>query len=168
MLLISLGAACRPAARGTTDSGRLDLEWTGSDPGRISGPATAEWCATRRMLEVRAVQSDTGVALALYPGETLAAGEYRVVDPVKAESVPPSAGVALRWFAENAVKGFQGNSGTVTLERSKSGQLSGDVIAEGRSVVDTQEVAITGTFRDLNVRRQSRGCAAPPGGTGIH
>jgi hypothetical protein len=160
-VLLTIGGACRPASDRTPRSGHLDASWTGSNRGEISAPATAEWCAIRRLLEIRAIQGDTGVALALYPAETIAAGSYRIVDPVKAESIPQAAGVALRWFAQTAVDGFQGESGTVILERSRSGQLSGSVKAGARSVADTRRVAINGSFRDLTVRPESRGCVPP-------
>jgi hypothetical protein len=138
--------------------GRLEAHWTGADTGKISGPAIAQWCHIRRLLEIRTIQGDTGVALALYPAESVSSGTYRVVDPPKAESLPPAAGVAVRWFAVNAVKGFQGESGTVVLEQSKSGKLSGTVTAAARSVADTQRIAITGKFQSLSVQPQTLGC----------
>jgi hypothetical protein len=160
IILLFLAGACTPT-RDQSLPGRLEVEWTGSDPGKIAGPATAEWCAGRRLLEIRAVQGDTGIALALYPAETLAAGRYPVVDPIRAESVPPAAGVALRWLTKTAVQGLQGDSGVVQLERSGPGQVSGRVSARARSVVDTLRVTVRGTFRDLNVGPESRGCTAP-------
>lgn len=158
-------------------SGHLEAQWTGSAPGKISTPATAQWCAVRRLLEIRAVQGDTGIALAIYPGESIAAGQYRVLDPTKAESLPPAAGVALRWLAQTTVQGFQGDSGVVDLSRSTAGLLTGRIRVGARSVVDTQKVSVTGTFRDLAVRPDTRGCIAPrenpgaraeTGDTGVH
>ena len=144
-----------------TEGGHLEAKWSGSDGGMISATASAEWCASKRLLEIRAIQGDTGIALALYPKDTLVAGRYRVMDPLKAESLPPAAGVALRWFTENAVKGFQGDTGTVFLDRSPSGELGGSVSGGARSVVDTQRVTVQGTFEGLTVR-PSPGCL-PPG-----
>jgi hypothetical protein len=80
------------------------------------------------------------------------------VDPLKAESLPPAAAVALRWFTQNAVKGFQGDAGTVILERSQSGVLGGNVAAGAHSVIDTQRVAVKGTFEGLPIRSSS-GCS---------
>jgi hypothetical protein len=109
------------------------------------------------VLEIRAVQGDTGIALAIYPKDTLIPGRYRVVDPIRAESLPPAAGVAVRSFTQNAVKGFQGDTGTVFLDRSPSGELGGSVTAGARSVIDTQRVTIRGTFQGLTVH-PSPGC----------
>jgi hypothetical protein len=157
VILVFLLAGCRLVPHRPAESGHLEAKWSGSDGGKISAPASAEWCAARRLLEIRAVQGDTGFALALYPRDTLVAGRYRVIDPLKAESLPPAAGVALRWFTQNAVKGFQGDTGTVFLDRSPSGELGGSVSAGARSVVDTQRVTVKGTFEGLTVRR-SPGC----------
>jgi hypothetical protein len=170
MILLSLAGACRAIPEETRTGGHLEAQWTGSTQGSISAPATAEWCATRRLLEIRAVQGDTGIALALYPRETLAVGVYRVMDPAKADSVPPGAGVALRWLSPTLVQGFRGESGTIELARSTSGRLSGTLTARARSIVDAQRVGIQGKFRDLAIRPESRGCTADaePRDTGVH
>jgi hypothetical protein len=154
-----LGCNQAPAFRG--GAGQIDVRWTGSERGRLTGGATAEWCSILRLLEIRAIRGDTGIALAIYPADTIIPGEYRVIDPAKAESLPPAAGIALRWASQTAIKGFQGESGSVVLERSRSGVLSGRIAAAARSVTDTQRVAIDGTFRGLTIRPQARGCAPP-------
>ena len=137
--------------------GHLEATWTGPDQGKISAPATAEWCGDKRRLEIRAVQGDTGMALAIYPKDTLIPGRYRVMDPLKAESLAPAAGVALRSFTQNAVKGFQGDTGTVFLDRAATGELGGSLTAGARSVIDTQRVTVRGTFQGLTVH-PSPGC----------
>lgn len=129
------------------------------------------------MLEIRAIRGDTGIGVAIYPAETIATASYRVVDPVKAESLPPAAAVALRWLTQTSVQGFQADSGTVELQRSASGLLSGKLSAHARSVADTQRIAVTGRFKDLVARPETGGCTAPPqqrnpraapGDTGVH
>jgi hypothetical protein len=177
MPFLVLVSSCRTAPGDSENRAHLDVRWSGSAPGKISGPATAVWCSPRRLLEIRAVQGDTGIALALYPGDTIAAGQYRVVDPAKAESLPPAAGVALRWLTQATVQGFQADSGVVELDRSAAGVLSGRVKIRARSVVDTQKVSVTGTFEGLTVGPEARGCVAPednpgedaePPDTGVH
>ena len=160
-VLMFLLAGCGWIPHRPAEGGHLEANWSGPDGGKISAPASAEWCGATRLLEIRAVQGDTGIALALYPKDTLAAGRYRIMDPLKAESLPPAAGVALRWFTQNAVKGVQGDTGTVFLDRSPSGELGGSLTAGARSVVDTQRVAIKGTFQGLTIH-PSPGCV-PPG-----
>jgi hypothetical protein len=147
------------ASRG--GAGRIDVRWTGGEHGRLSGRATAEWCPVLRFLEIRAIRGDTGMALAIYPADTIIPGTYRVIDPARAESLPPAAGIALRWASQIAIKGFQGDSGSVVLDRAPSGELSGRITATARSVSDTQRVTIDGGFKDLTIRPQARGCAPP-------
>jgi hypothetical protein len=161
LVLLVLGLTGCRASNPSDNAGHLELRWNGPQAGSLSGPATAGWCAHRNVLQVRAIRGDTGVALAVYPGKALEAGVYRVVDPVKAESVPPAASVALRVLTQNQVQGFQGDTGRVTLGASSSGRFSGKVNARARSVVDTQRITLSGTFRDLRVVPDTAGCSPP-------
>jgi hypothetical protein len=158
LLLTSLVGACR-WSKPVNQAGTLQIRWSGREPGRMAGSATAGWCAPRHMLEVRGILGDTGVAVVLYPAETLTAGIYRVVEPARAESLAPAAALALRWLTPKTVQGFRGESGTVKLERSSSGRVSGEVKARAKSVVDTQRVTVTGSFHDLMLRLEPSGCA---------
>ncbi len=159
-LLVLVLAGCRaPSPSGNT--GHLELRWNGPRAGSISGPASAGWCAQRKVLQVHVIRGDTGVALAVYPGKAPEPGVYRVVDPVKAESVPPAASVALRVLTQNLVQGFQADSGRVNLESAALGRFSGSVSARARSVVDTQRISLSGTFRDLKVVPDTAGCSPP-------
>jgi hypothetical protein len=173
-------ASCRPTPPLGSGPGHFEVRWQGARDGSISGTASAAWCAVRKVLEIRIVQGDTGIALALYPAKELAAGVYRVVEPAKAESLAPAAGVAVRWPSQTVVQGFQGDSGSVELERSDTDQFSGQISARARSVVDTQRIRLSGRFRDLMVKPDTRGCPladsaaaepdedAEPGDTGVH
>jgi hypothetical protein len=157
-LLVLVG--CRPTQDQSHRPGQLEVQWTGPSTGRIAGPATAEWCAGHRFLEIRTIEGDSGVALVLYPAKALGAGHYPIVEPPEAASTPPSAGLALRWLAQTAVQGLRGDSGGVDLERSPAGQLSGRLKARARSVVDTLRVTLTGAFQNLTVDSGARECAA--------
>jgi hypothetical protein len=179
MLAAVLLVACHAESKRGSSEGNLEIRWSGREHGRISALATAGWCAPRHVLEIRSIRGDTGIAFALYPAETLSAGVYRVVDPVRAESLAPAAALALRWLTPRVVQGFRGESGSVRLQRSRSGQVSGEVSARARSVVDTQRVTVTGTFRDLTLVRQPPQCgtgapasstahAPEPRDTGVH
>jgi hypothetical protein len=136
----------------------MSVRWTGSKDGSMTAPASATWCDVQRLLEIRSIRGDTGVALALYPTRRLTAGSYRILEPAKAESLPPAAGVAVRWLARNVVQGFRGDSGEVQLERSRTGRLSGQVRARARSVIDTERIMLTASFRDLTPGPDSLGC----------
>lgn len=164
LLALSVAAACNGSSRSAI-AGRLEARWTGADTGKMAAPSSAEWCADRRVLEIRAIQGDTGLALALYPLDTIEADTYRVVQQETPDSTAPSAGVALRLFASNAVQGYQGDSGNVVLQQSKSGAVSGTLEARARSVVNGQQLRLSGKFRDVVVAPQSRGCGPAPDDT---
>jgi hypothetical protein len=154
---ICVSTACgRSASPGR--SGRVDASWTGADSGRIATRVASEWCPERRLLEIRAIQGDTGLAVVLYPVDTIEPDTYRVVLPESADTSPPAAAVALRVFSSNAVQGYQGDSGSVVMDRSSSGALSGTVEARLRSAVNGQLLTISGRLRDLVVVPQHRGC----------
>jgi hypothetical protein len=159
LVLAGLGCNRAPASRG--GAGQIDVRWEGSESGRLSGSATAEWCSILRLFEIRSIRGDTGFAIAVYPKDTVTTGEYRVVDPAKADSLRPAAGFALRWATLTAIKGFQGESGSVVLQRGPAGGLSGRITAGARSVTDTQRIALDGSFKDLVIRPQTRGCTRP-------
>jgi hypothetical protein len=163
-LLLSLSLACDGSGSSKTQGGRFEARWAGSDTGQISAPAAAEWCDGQRRLEIRAIAGDTGVALAIYPNVILSPDTYPVAGPARSDSVAPSARVGLRWFGATAIKGFQGDSGAVVLERTDSGQLSGNVGVRARSVSNNDRVTVTGEFRNLTVVDQVRGCIpeSPP------
>jgi hypothetical protein len=156
-LLLLLSPAC-DGSESKAPGGRLEARWAGSDTGRISAPAAAEWCDGQRRLEIRAIAGDTGVALAIYPNVILSPDTYPVAGPARRDSMVPSARVGLRWFGATAIKGFQGDSGAVVLEHTDSGQLSGNVGVRARSVSNNDRVTVTGEFRNLTVVDQVRGC----------
>ncbi len=156
--MLSVTAACDKREIQQSQAGRLEAQWTGADSGRISAHATAEWCADRLWLEIRAIQGDTGLAVALYPVDSVVPDSYPVADPTRPDSARPSAGVGLRLFSQTAVKGYRGDSGTVLLERSGSGQLSGSLTARARGVPNGEQIRLRGKFERVAVLPQERGC----------
>ncbi|MEP7227943.1 MAG: hypothetical protein ABI785_11315 [Gemmatimonadales bacterium] len=159
---LTLLTACDVRESQRAQAGRLEAEWTGADSGKISTPAAAEWCAERRWLEIRAIQGDTGLAMALYPMDSIESDSYPVVDPARADSVRPSASLGLRLFSQTAVKGYRGDSGAVLLVRSRSGRLSGKVTARVRGVPNGEQVRLSGKFDRVAVLPQERGCIPEP------
>jgi hypothetical protein len=155
-------AACSPAESEARPAGSLEAQWVGGDTGKLVAPAVAEWCDSLRMLELRAVRGDTGIALVLYPADTLVPGEYRMLVPERADSVRPAAAVALRWFAETAIRGFRGDSGSLTLDSLAPGAGSGRFSASLRSATDGTRLTVTGSFRGLTVTPASPDCAGSP------
>ena len=150
-------AACDKAGSRPLQAGRLDASWTGSDTGKISAATTAEWCEDSLFLMIRAVQGDTGLGLALRFLDSITPDSYRVMEPSRADSSPPSASVALRLFAQTTVDGFQGDSGAVILKRAGGG-LSGSLSARARSVLNGKQIRLSGRFDRVAVVPQVRGC----------
>ena len=140
----------------------LVVEWTGSDTGRLVASARVEWCDALRMLEVRGVHGDSGLALAIYPVGPARPDSYAVVAPEDADSLRPAAAVALRWFAETAVKGYQGHRGALVLTRADD-RATGRFEAAMRSINDGTRLDLRGSFRDVPVVPAGRGCAPRPG-----
>jgi len=170
LMAVLMATGCRNRSGG----GHLELRWSGSAHGSLKGAATADWCALLRLLEIRLVKGDTGVAIALYPTEALASGTYPVKPPAKTAAPPPAARLALRWPGQTSVRGFQGDSGNVVVERSSKGIVSGRVSAFAHSATDTGSLKIEGRFRELVVQLPKEGCVAadtlnaPPIDTLVH
>jgi len=160
-LLNTLGAGvgCRLSAPDPKGP-RLEVAWAGSDTATFSAPATAEWCDSLRMLEIRALGSDTGVSLIVYPVGPVGPGRYPVRVPEGADTARPSSAVGLRWFAANLVRGFQGNSGAVLLRKASEGTVSGEFDAAAGSVTDDRRLTLRGSFHGLRIRAAERGCVS--------
>jgi hypothetical protein len=162
--------ACSSGEPGDSRIGSLEVEWTGADTGKLSAPAVAEWCDGLKVLELRAIQGDTGIALVFYPSDSVppadsgapaqsvTPGDYPVVPPGRAASRRPSAAVALRWFAETSIRGFRGDSGTVALEATAPGTSAGRFSAHLRSPSEGSKLTVTGSFNGLSVTRAPKDC----------
>ena len=122
-------------------------------------PAVAEWCDSLRVLELRAIRGDTGIALVLYPTDSAAPGDYPMVPPERADSTRPAAALALRWFAETSIRGFRSDSGSVTLAAVGPGAGSGRFSGRVRSTTEGSRLTVTGTFQGLTVQPGPAECA---------
>jgi hypothetical protein len=163
-------AACERT--GSVPGPRLEARWTGTDSSHFSAEATAEWCVTLRVLTIEAMRTDTGVGLAIFPRDSVASGTFTIrrrmrsdtgaADSAARPAAEPSAALALRWFSKTVVRGFQGESGQVTLRRDGSGRLDGQFSAAAHSVFDEGRVSVTGSFSGLRVRPAPPGCGRRP------
>jgi hypothetical protein len=160
--VLASAPACRKEAPREPTGPRLESRWSGTDTASFTGPAVAEWCDSLDLLELRAVAGDTGLALAVYRTDTIQPGEYPIRPPDVADTTPPSAALALRWFSRMAVRGVRSDSGTLTLRRAADGVLSGSFRAQARGISDAGRLTVTGSFAGLRVRPARRGCTARP------
>jgi hypothetical protein len=126
----------------------LRASWDGPKAGKLHAAATAAWCPKARRLEVSAIREDVGVAIAVYPEETLGAGSYEAFDPGRYAMQRPGSAAAARWFTELEVRGYQSDSGvaTVTMEDGKYGVQFGYRLV---SVTLTDTVRVTGEATGL-------------------
>ncbi|HEY7613009.1 MAG TPA: hypothetical protein VH764_08435 [Gemmatimonadales bacterium] len=156
---LMLAAACSRAEPAAPRGGRLEVQWFGSDTGKLVAPAVAEWCDSMRMLEVRAVHGDTGIALVLYPADSMTPGRYPLVRPQRRDSSRPSAALALRWFAETSIRGFRSDSGQVRIASLAPAAGAGSFGARLRSATEGSLLRLTGSFQGLTVRPAPAECA---------
>ena len=159
---LSLLAACDLQESQQSPAGRLDAQWSGADSGKISAQATAEWCADRQWLEIRAIRGDTGLAVVLYPVDSIVSDSYPVVEPTRADSLRPAASVGLRLFSPTAVKGYRGDSGAVVLVTSGSGQIAGRLGVKALAASSVDRITINGKFDRVAILPQKRGCTPKP------
>lgn len=163
LLLAGAAAAAGGCDRlpGSQSEPRMIVAWTGSDTGAMAARVVAEWCDSLRMLEVRGVQGDSGLSIAIYPRAAIQPDSYPVRLPDRADSIRPSSAVGARWFAETSVRGYQGDSGAVVLDQA-SARVSGRLQAQMRSVNDGARLDLEATFRDVRVVPATRGCVSKP------
>jgi hypothetical protein len=156
--------ACGDARKAAQDEPTLDIRWAGPamDSAHVRAPATAAWCDSLTLLQIQGLSGDTGIAIILYPVKEFGAGRFPVVSPAKADSAPPAAAVALRWFAETALRGFQGDSGAVIVEQDRSGTYAGTFELAAHSVTDPAHLTIRGSFRGLTPRPGGRARVPKP------
>lgn len=161
-VILALAGCAQGGHEPAQQGARLEVEWTGADTGKLSGPAVAEWCGPLHQLQIRALQGDSGIALALYSTDTVRPDSYPVLPPERADSMPPAAAVALRLFQETAVKGFRGDSGRVILDRPVGGRFSGRFRVALQSATDGSRLRASGRFRGVTPVPSARECLPRP------
>lgn len=127
---------------------RMTASWTGADSGKVAAQPEVIWCQDDRRLVVTLVREDLGVGLVLYPTESLAAGEFPAFDPSVDTIVRPSAAAGLRWFTEQAIAGYQSDSGGVVLVQDGP-RFSGSFGFRLHSIDSPRRIHITGTLKGL-------------------
>jgi hypothetical protein len=166
--LLAGALGCHTEAQSAAE-GRLSVRWTGPDTAAFSARAVAEWCGSLHLLEIRATAGDTGLGIVLYPVDTIMPVAYPVRRPDLADTTrPPAAAVALRWFSQTTIMGYQGDSGRVTVERTPDGSLAGRFAIGARPLVTGTRLTASGTFEDLRVVTAPATCAGrQPGDTAV-
>lgn len=149
-----------------SDQATMQASWTGADTGTIAARATAVWCAEYGFVEVVGQQGDTGLALAVFPGEGGLAGSYSVALPDTASfPLAPGAALAARWFEATSLEAWQGLGGSVTIDRDEEGLLTGSFDGRLGSVSGDETLEISGVFAGVSLRTGGPECSteAPAG-----
>ncbi len=153
MMCLPLVVACE------SDRATMQATWTGADTGTINTRATAVWCAEYGFVEVVGQQGDTGLALAVFPGEDGLAGSYSVAPPDTASfPLAPGAALAARWFEATSLEAWQGLGGSVTIDRDEDGLLTGSFDGRLGSVSGDETLEISGVFGGVTLRTGGPEC----------
>lgn len=161
--LVACGA--EPPLEVAEGGGTFTVEWMGEDTGSFEAPARAEWCEEGRLLEIVSLLGDTGVALVLYPRDSLVADSLPVYDPSLGPPGRPAAGVALRVFGRVSIYAGQSRSGWLALEKAGRNSVSGRFEAELRGVREPVDATVRGSFRNVPVGPATTPCV--PDSSGI-
>lgn len=153
---VVLASGCKGVSAGLSSS-RLHAKWAGADSGKLIAKARATWCPPDRLLEIIAVDSDAGLGIAVYPSDSLSDGDYRVADPRVDSLKRPRSAVGIRWFTETQIKGYQGDSGGVYLNRNR-GKLDGMLEAKLHGAGTPETIRVTASFRGVPLVLDSTRC----------
>lgn len=149
------GATPPSPTAGPDRPGTLAVEWSGSHTGGFAAPATASWCAADSLVEILAVQGDTGVGLTLLVPDSLRPTNYPAFAPEIQVDWRPLATAALRWFASSEVLGFESVSGVVGVTAVAAG-ASGTIDVRLKAATGLDTLHLTGRFTAVTVE-PSRG-----------
>lgn len=164
-----LAAACTGGARerpadAPPPGGVMQVRWSGTDTGQMRAPGAAQWCQPGALLQLTAVQGDTGLGLVLYPKEKVVPGQYPIVTPTATDTVVPRAAVAVRWLAPTVLRGFQGFDGVITVRQVGQGRVSGTFRGKLRAMTAQDSLIVAGTFDQVPITPMARECeASQPG-----
>lgn len=157
-LLAAVGVA---ALVGACDSGPdpMRVVWQRDTvSAEFSLPVHSVWCQEQGWLEVVGARSDTGVALAIFPSDTIITGRYPIVLPLeRTDSIRPVAVVAVRWFSQDELLSFEGVEGEVVVEHTVEG-LTGRFHARLRAPKGIDSLRLEGEFRRTPVTRGGIEC----------
>ena len=158
--VLVLSACGREAPRG-----RMELTArTTRDTIPFSAPAEGYWCAADSSVEIVAVRKDSGMALALFPVDSLRPGTYPVGSLTDSVYARPRARVAARWFGKALVEGYYSTTGVVNLLSGP--ELTGDFTATMQGMMYEAREELQGTFRGVRVRPAAEPCGLQRDTTG--
>lgn len=159
--LVAMVAQGCGGLRDDSASGKLTVEWHGSERGKARLPATLDWCPVTRMATLRAISNDTGVLITLKESDSITVGAHQVVSPdIQQQSPVPNATAALRWVEDtSAILGYASVSGVVDIG-NRSPTASGSIDIRMRKPASMDTVILKGDFRGVPVTTSAVGCVS--------
>lgn len=164
-VVLAVFSGCRKsAATAPADdaSGTVSLQWTGVVAGGFTARAVATWCPSDSLLEIQAVRGDTGFGVALIEPSKVTAGQHPVVAPSVPVPWRPMALAALRWATDSAIKGFEANSGNVTLTDVSATQVSGQIDVRLKHIDTNDTLRLKGTLTRISYGPAKGACGRVP------
>lgn len=151
---LALLAACKkPAATAPADDavGVISVQWAGAVRGKFNVRGSSRWCATDSLLEVSAIRGDSGFGMALIEPDSIRPGQHPVVAPSVPVPWRPMAIAALRWVTDTAVKGFEANSGNISVTEVQGGSVSGTIDVRLKQTDTDDTIRLTGRFTKIPI-----------------
>lgn len=148
LCVLLLLPACGESSLGR---GQLSTTWTfGEFQGQLTADVSATICPTTRLVELVTIRGDTGVAILLFPVDTVVTTGAYPVFPTQIGIEPrPGAMVALRWFESVRVEAFESLDGEVVVEGGGAEGLSGRFSARLVGVERLDTVMVQGAFSGI-------------------
>lgn len=143
--LLVLIAACG------TEGAMMQATWQrDSVESSLSLPAHAVWCRDLGFLEVVGGRNDTGIALAVFPGDSLRGGQYTVLPPAGRTDDRGIAAVAVRLFSQDELLAFEGLTGEARIDSQPDG-LAGFFNARLRTPLGGDSLLVEAHFSAVQI-----------------
>jgi hypothetical protein len=150
-------APARPAGPGASHTAAGDTASNRAE-GSMQGRGTVVWCPSSKLAIITGVQGDTGVGLVVHPRDSLVPGTYPIRDADSARTTAPAAAVALRLMSRNAIEGYQGLDGALTITDVRDRRFSGKLRADVDVVGGVRRLDLQGELRDLPIAVGGAAC----------
>lgn len=161
LLILLFILACRSSrASRAPAAGELEVHWRDSSHVvALRAPAEARWCPRDSMLELLAVNHDTGLGLVLLARDSLRVDSFPVFQGGVYAPWRPQASAALRVVtAENVLKAFTSTWGQVTLAAAAPKQVSGSFDLHVKLSPGADSLHLTGSFARVPVLPATAPC----------
>lgn len=161
-VLAALGA-CSRGSSDAPDPGQMVALWDGKEPGRMRVAVEALHCPRDSTIELFAFDNDRAVGLAFYlAGDSLGEGSLTVVATGGGTPPRPSVVGVFRAVERDALSGYLGREGEVTMVSTAAGLLTGRFTLSLTERTTMDPVTVRGAFREVAVVPAPEPCGHRP------